>query len=272
MKLTIPYTFEEMAVPYRCRKPRLVRFDAEMTLTVKEPSPEDFPVVAVLHTHDWDEHGRRRKDVELRKLGKSFYSKDRWPYMHNREEGIDVSDLRRQLTFSSCYSYYDADFHCGKQEARRRLMRASREYVVFEGEVWIRCGEPMYLVQTFGLGHNHGGTALFVEGSYNPNISKSRYVPGTDMKAAVELFFETAYGRGDTEDAERMKGCIEGGRFHDEHDYVEVVDYSAFTANPDRDGFDGDPFINGVESMVRKTESSVEAGVLLLAMAMSEAF
>ena len=270
MKLTIPYTYEEMTIPYRCRKPRPVRFDAEITLTVKEPSKEDFPVVAILHTHFWskDEDGRRK--VELRKLGNHFYSKDRWPYMHNKAEGIEVSDLARQIGFSSCYSYYDTDFHCGKQDARKRLMAASREFAVFGGEVWIRCGEPMYLVQTFRLGHNHSGTALFVEGSYNPNISKRAYVPATDLNGAIELFFKTAYGRGDTENAGWMKDDIENGEFFDKHDYVEVIDPYAFTANPERDGYDGDPFLNGVEAMVRGTDSPLEAGLPMMAMALKD--
>jgi len=128
----------------------------------------------------------------------------------------------------------------------------------------------MYLVHTFGLGHNHGGTSLFVQESYNPNISKSRYVPATDLSGAIDLFFKTACGRGDTKDADRMKDSIERGAFFDECDYVEVNEPTAFVANPARDGFDGDSFMNGIESMICGTDSSAEAGLLALALLSKE--
>lgn len=32
-----------------------------------------------------------------------------------------------------------------------------------------------YVVNTLGLSHNHGGTAMFIEYGYNGNISKNNY-------------------------------------------------------------------------------------------------
>ena len=45
-------------------------------------------------------------------------------------------------------------------------------YMFFQNKIWEECGEPRYVVNTFGLGHNHGGTGMFIEYfSYpNPNI------------------------------------------------------------------------------------------------------
>jgi len=67
-----------------------------------------------------------------------------------------------------------------------------------------------------------------------------------------------------------MKDCIERGAFFDECDYVEVIEPTAFVANPARDGFDGDSFMNGIESMICGTDSSAEAGLLALALLSKE--
>ena len=43
----------------------------------------------------------------------------------------------------------------------------------------------MYGIFTFGLGHNHASTALFIEMYYNANVPSSRYFAANQREEAI---------------------------------------------------------------------------------------
>ena len=122
-------------------------------------------------------------------------------------------------------------------------------------EVWERCGEPRYLVNTFGLGHNHGETGLFVETFYNNNISNENYFPATKGKEAVAYANAIASGRGDTKDIGRFSQMI---AVH----MPEMV-----KLNPKRQHGKGNPIINKINQITAAADSALEAGLLTMAFA-----
>ena len=75
--------------------------------------------------------------------------------------------------------------------------------------MWTVTGEPRYVVNTFGLGHNHGGTGLFVEEYYNQNIAASNYFSALDGDKAVAYANKVAERRGDTNDVGKFEKMIE---------------------------------------------------------------
>ena len=117
-------------------------------------------------------------------------------------------------------------------------------------------GEPRYIIATFGLGHNHGGSALFVENCYNPNIRKERYFSALDGDLAVKEFDRVALARGDTNSAGRYKPMI------------EVLMPQAVKVNPRRQHGDGNAFNNALDDITQAASSPMEAGLLAIALAL----
>ena len=154
-----------------------------------------------------------------------------------------------------------------KRQARRAAREAAGQFLVVDGAPWRACGEPRYVVQTFGLGHNHAGTSVFVEWSYNPNIAASRYYNANDRVAMQEGFRRVALGRGDTDSVPAYEGRVAAGT--DER--IEVLIPWAFTCDPASEHGSGDEFLNGLESLAAGACGVFEAGLLALAFTAKEA-
>ena len=143
---------------------------------------------------------------------------------------------------------------------RKEQIRDCCNYLIIDGEVWRKCGEPMYLVMTFGLGHNHGGTSGFIEYHYNPNVSKNNYFNAKDYDKAVAYGQEVARRRGDTEYVDRIL----------KEEYIDVKIPEAFKANPRKEHGDGDPFLNSLENIISACDSQGEAAIGVMAATLME--
>lgn len=131
-------------------------------------------------------------------------------------------------------------------------------YLIIGNEVWRHCGEPRYVIITFGLGHNHGGTGLFVETGYNPNISNSRYFNALQGKEAVQEAKRVARGRGDTNSIRLM------------HEMIKVHIPETVTCNPMKEHGEGNAFLNMLDSVTQNSGSAAEAGLLTMALALTK--
>ena len=117
----------------------------------------------------------------------------------------------------------------------------------------------MYVINTFGLGHNHGCTGFFIEYFYNENISRNNYFNALEREQAIAYGKKVAANRGDTNSIKGMG----------EHDIIEVLMPEMVTRNPKKEHREGDGFINSLENMISSTDSSAEAGLLAIAMCMA---
>ena len=120
----------------------------------------------------WDDFDSYKEDgkTEIR-----WWQSQCWKRMTKKdlECGGEIRDIKA------------SEFHFGaelphgyarnRQLCIKKYQEAAKRYLIVDGSVWLRCGEPRYVVNTFGLGHNHGGTGLFVEEFYNSNISNTNY-------------------------------------------------------------------------------------------------
>lgn len=151
-------------------------------------------------------------------------------------------------------------FNCSlsKTEVIEMVKEQAAKYLIIENEVWIRCGEPRYVIVTFGLGHNHGGTGLFVNTWYNDNISRDRYFNALQGKEAVAEAKRVALGRGDTESV---------GRFRE---MIKVHLPEAVKCNPKEEHGEGNAFLNMLDSVTQNSGSAAEAGLLTMALAFAE--
>ena len=140
-----------------------------------------------------------------------------------------------------------------REEAIQDLQSFIESHLLIDGQVFRETSEPRYVVNTFGLGHNHGGTAIFVEYGYNPNISSSNYFNALQREEAIAYANAVAERRGDTKDV---------GTFGAKN--IAVYMPELIRCNPHLDHGDGSPLLNAVEKLVQASDSTLEAGLLVL--------
>lgn len=150
-----------------------------------------------------------------------------------------------------------------KNEIQKQI---NKEFIVVENRLYVETsgfgtGEPRYAIYTFGLGHNHGGTSLSIDFSYNGNISKNRYFRADEYEQAIAKVIDIALNRGDTESVKMIKKDHESKRSN----YIEIIDSSAVQLHPSEEAGDGDPFMNEIESLINGSPDTLTAGLGVIA-------
>lgn len=168
-------------------------------------------------------------------------------------EWLTAEDAKSELRPGLPYGHSRSRELCQK-----KYREAAKGYILVDGYLWRQCGEPRYEIVTFGLGHNHGGTGLFVEEYYNSNISRERYFSALDGDKAVSEANRIAERRGDTNDV---------GKFHK---MIEVLIPEAVTILPMQEHGEGDPFMNKLEAVTEAAPDATTAGLLAMMVGMQE--
>ena len=275
MKLTLPYTYVEDVIPPRCRKPRPPESKDEITLTVREVTSTEAPIAIIQHTDGWRDNmespnaeGRRASDgsvwvkfdVVYRWYKDQLYVHDRiqrscnTPHEYQTVEQFAKDPYPYRLNRNASPYYLRM---CTKAGMRQCLMSWARSLLFIDGERWVRASEPRYVIMTFGLGHNHGGSALMTDTHYNSNISKDRYYRIDQFEAAMKEFERIALARGDNQSVPSTH-----------HDTFEILIPEAVRCRPAKEAGSGDPFINRVEAITSSGAPPLIAGLAIMAEAL----
>ena len=252
MKIKTWIKYEESYVPPRCRKLRYRECEDYINVNLKEVAPDEMRLAF--------------EDNSYSGKGKIYYYKGKlWSkvksgnFMCNPEEhGIKtpLEELKYVNEHSSIYfprSWRDGE-HPDKERMLSAARKAIRNYVLIDGEIYEQTAEPRYVVNTFGLGHNHGGTGMFVEYHYNPNIRNDNYFSALDGKKAVEYANSVAAGRGDTNDVGRFKELI----------IVHMPEL--VKVKPKKQHGEGNKFLNDVEDIINGSGDALTAGLLCMSL------
>ena len=140
------------------------------------------------------------------------------------------------------------------------IRNEAKNYLFFDGKFWKEINEPRYLINTFGLGHNHGGTGFFIEYHYNPNIPAKNYFNALQREDAIMYGKTVATKRGDTESVDTIG----------EYCNIEVVMPEMVKVEPNKQHSGGNDFINTMNAVIDEASSIGEAGILCLALTMNE--
>lgn len=256
MKVRTWIKYEESYLPPRCRKLRYRECEEYVDLNLKEVSADALRLAF--------------EDNAFQGKGKIFfYNGKLWSKaVRNRciaEEYRTRSALEDMLwAHEHCSTYFR--FSWDREERGRDTSRAGvlkdarrdmRGFILVNGELYSVTSEPRYCVYTFGLGCNHGGTALSVDYRYNPNISKQCYFSALQGAEAVGEAKRIALGRGDTESISRFKANI------------EVFMPELVKVNPRRQHGNGNKLLNEMEAVVSGAKDPFLAGLLCMATAAS---
>lgn len=189
--VTVTGSWGRSEVPPRCRKPRLVTHEESVQVTIPRVTSDTAPVAF---------HVAPEGDYRLYE-GHLYFPHRPWARQH--EPTIPGTDHFPETQGIPRWWANSAE------EFDRAARDWAQGFVIIDGEVWIRCGEPRYVVMTFGLGHNHGGTGLMVDTTDNSNIKASSYFRADEFEAAHEYAVRVASNRGDSDSISRFKQGIE---------------------------------------------------------------
>lgn len=262
MKITVPYRYREDVIPKRCRIPRSMPFDSKVTLSIHEVPSQDAPIAIVQHTTEWDGNDR----VSCAKVYR-WWRNQLWThsilerYCHAPKETQNASQFAadpypHSLELTQAWEYRH------KAEVRRGLIQWTRGLLFIDGERWEAASEPRYVLMTFGLGCNHGGTALMTDKWYNPNIHRNRYFRIDQFAQAVAETERVALNRGDTKDIPLLE--------HNHPDTFEILIPEAIRLNPRKEHGTGDPFINQIECVIEGVKAPTAAGFIAMGLALRD--
>ena len=240
MKLDVFFDYTENEIPPRCRKARPVKKTSKVVLNIPEVDVNELKIAFVV------------KDSFSQNVIYSYKGK-LYKIAESREEGEMIRDTVGGL----CNLLrYHGTIHSDLSEAqvKKELRKDAKNYLVSGKTVYRVTGEPRYCVYTFGLGHNHGSTALSVDYCFNENIAKSRYFTAMEYEKALQKAIEIATKRCDTDSIGRLANS----------EYIYVLDESAVKCKPSKHG-DGNPIINKMQSLTEGTNSAEESALLIMA-------
>lgn len=206
MQLTVKFSYAETIVPPRCRNPRRVRFhDGLEVVTLQEIESAAAPVAIISASKEGG-----AQPIEYRWFNGQLwtschvYGCSRQPYT-SRGTDYDhpVPDAELSLVTDSVnMSRYDMGISItvteGKLAIAEYLHTWAQGLIFIDGHLYRPAGEPRYVVMTFGLSNNHGGTAVLCTDISNPNIKEQAYYSVLQLEQAQRYAGEIAAARGDT--------------------------------------------------------------------------
>ena len=242
--------YEEGYLPPRCRKLRYRECEDYINADLQETHLTDMKLA--FEDNSYSGKGK------IYLYGDKLWSKAKKGCFvsHPEEYGLNtpLEELKHSNEF--CSWFFPRDWRDGEHPNKDRMELAVKnymvEYLLVDGELYQETAEPRYVINTFGLGHNHGGTGMFVDYHYNPNIRNDNYFSALDGKKAVEYANKIAAGRGDTNDV---------GKFTE---LIIVHMPELVTVNPKQQHGEGNEFINTMEKMIDGSGTTAEAGLLCM--------
>lgn len=281
MKLNISYSYDQEYLPTkRHRKSRSVVVDDHASFEVKELCLEDFPLafevedyrsVYTKASYDHSNSVFQLFAEEIRTFQDALYKPMRYGSgAAISTEFLPVEEIEKNISGGFHKYHYEPDLPmteksillADNREKNLGEIRKEVDNLVFcDGRFWEVCPEPMYLVRTFGLGHNHGGTGFLVEYHYNGNISHRNYFTAIQREEAIQYALDVATRRGDTNFLDNLRTPKDNIIVH----MPEMV-----RRNPAVDHGEGDPFINKLDRLIEFAGSTFEAEILVTAATAAE--
>lgn len=202
MKIKTWIKYEERYLPKGCRKSRYREREDYINVNLREVDSNDLQLA--FEDNSYEGKG------EIYYYEGNLYCKTKMPneciVEHLRERRkIDTPLDYLVWCNENCSKYFlfrwDREEY-GKDTSREAVINKAKEdmrdYILVAGELYEKCTEPRYVIITFGLGHNHGGTGMLCQYHYNPNISRKNYFSALQGEQAAAYANQVALERGDT--------------------------------------------------------------------------
>lgn len=264
MKMDATIRFQEEYLPTkRHRIPRIREVEETVSVELREIQKSQAPVAMVVTDYKsyLDDYGKDQfglRDTSYLAFENQLYVEKRDMSGALDEGPYSMKDFFQSLSRAgNCYFSW-------RGKSRDDMLSSLHEFIdshlLIDGVIYEAKNEPRYVVQTFGLGHNHGGTAMFITERYNENLSKDCYFSALDRDKAIAYANEVATARGDTDDI---------GTF-DKDINIKVFMPEMVRCNPQAEHGEGNSFLNSMEAIAQTSNSVLESGLLAMAATVSE--
>lgn len=252
MKIKTWIKYEESYLPPRCRKLRYRECEEHINVNLREVSVDELK----LAFEDNSYSGKGKIYLYRGKL----WCKEKM-YYGAAEYGCKTALEWLVWCNDNCSAFFKSAFdreYRGEDTSREAVVKLARNsmkgYILVDGELYSQTAEPRYVINTFGLGHNHGGTGMFCEYHYNPNIRKDNYFSALQGEQAVAHANKVAAGRGDTKDVGKFKP------------FIICYMPELVKVKPNKQHGNGDSYLNALEDIITGSDSATEAALLCMAM------
>ena len=256
------YRYDESYVPPRCRKPRLREIEGVLEYDFRRATAAEAPVAIMQRNRSRLQLGEHQHHGDGRRIEYRWHGGRLWAPVRLSSLVCLNGARNRRATVRDVYARgwnHESHDHASACAALKGGLDA--RWLLVDGVLHESIGEPLLVVQTFGLGCNHGGTALLTDNSYNPNIAASAYFRIDERGKAEAEFSRVAERRGDTNSLTNGSG---------DADDFDVLMPEVLRRRPSKDHGDGDPFINQVEGVVRRAKDPTVAGFAALLLAVKD--
>ena len=202
MKLTTNIKYWEGYLPTpRSRKKRYRPIKESVEIEIPEFAKEDLRPAFFIPKRIRDE-----KDKTIYLCGGELYTEvfieNLTAKPNNFDSALEVLDTN--MSFRT----YETDT-TDREKALAEAEEYICDYMVADGVLYRRTNEPLYAIDTYGLGNNHGGTSLNIT-THDPSGYIPRFVySALDAELAVKEAQEVARGRGDTDYVQWIKADIQ---------------------------------------------------------------
>ncbi len=256
MDITVIFKhIEKYLTTPRCGKCREREVEGQCTVQVREVSFCDLTPAFAVEQYIWEEDSRLEKDLiyanknHLWKLSRAtrYYANTSW---------YDLAPCTSEfLAHQLKPNYYEIhNFNTDTEQIKEYIQSQANRFLICDGKLYEEASEPMYVIMTFGLGYNHGGSALMIEDYYNPNIPSSRYYAANQREEAIAKAKEIASNRGDTESIHGIETAPS----------IHVFDNKFVTKNPQSWNAPGDEFSNLLDKITETAGDAFTAGLLAM--------
>lgn len=237
----------------RHKKTRMRNIERSMDVEIREPSEEEFPVAFVVHEKkDVNENARTYKDFdgssdrrilseEIRTYAGKLFRPVRASYgtiVSLQCESLDY--IRNIFSRFSRYDYrHKADdfsddsiiIEVKDEEQQEEFRKIAEDYIIFNGIVWKRCGEPVYHIFVYGIYDNR--FSLKIEYCFEDNYHNLGYFCGDLQNVFNSLEMDKAV----LKIREMMRDCPSHDTYFspDEMEYIEVVMPEMVRADPQKE-------------------------------------
>lgn len=203
IKHYVPY------IPPRCRKPRYNEVTEIVTHNLREVSLDKVELAFTINfAEKYNVYLYNNKLYVPVKFRPNMWSNE--GLTNALEELVWVhlncsSYFAKEINWTPNFNYEDKSQYETREQIIKRIKKDLGKHLVIDGGLYERCYFPYYRVCTFGLGGNHGGTALMpdfakkIKSALKDDWSFSPY----EFEKANKKAIMVATNRRDTEDVKR---------------------------------------------------------------------
>ena len=216
MKVVVPFVYKASIIKPRCRKAIDVYVSDEVVVNIKEYKDENFLLAfkvgeqkiyfadnilfeQVLNEGESVDATIVKQNTESRGKGNKYScSTELYPFFDFiKDDVIMKNDVKSKDDILSICREWLSD---NRDAVIKKIVLLSQDMAIFNGVLYTKTDEPIYEVGTFGLGNNHGGTALFSTRKSFSNTNYKHAFNALQYDEALRYAESVAKNRGDTDD------------------------------------------------------------------------